>query len=161
MRIISIDPGYERLGIAILEKEQGGKEIYLYSECFHTPKTISHSERLAMIAEKIKYIISKWDPKCLSIETLFLATNHKTAMMVSEARGVILAECARNGLKVFEYSPPQIKLAVCGNGGADKKSIIKMVPLLLKIPTTVKIDDEFDAIAIGLTFFAINKTASV
>jgi len=161
MRIISIDPGYERLGIAILEKEMGGKETYLYSECFHTPKTISHGERLAQVAEKIREIIMKWSPECLAIETLFLATNHKTAMMVSEARGVILAECARNGLKIFEYSPPQIKLAVCGNGGADKKSIIKMVPLLLKVPPAVKIDDEFDAIAIGLTFFAIEKTASV
>lgn len=161
MRIISIDPGYERLGIAIIEKEKGSKETYLYSECFHTPKSISHGERLAQVAEKIKEMIARWSPKCLSIETLFLATNHKTAMMVSEARGVILAECARNGLKVFEYSPPQIKLAVCGNGNADKKSIIKMVPILIKVPNTLKIDDEFDAIAIGLTYFAIEKTASV
>lgn len=158
MRIISIDPGYERLGIAIIEKEKGGKESYLHSECFHTPKTISHGERLAQVAEKIKEVITTWGPTSLAIETLFLANNQKTAMMVSEARGVILAECARHGLKVFEYSPSQIKLSVCGNGGADKKSIIKMVPLLLKVPATVKIDDEFDAIAIGLTFFAIERS---
>ena len=78
-------------------------------------------------------------------------------MPVSEARGVILAECARYGLGVFEYSPPQIKLAVCGSGSADKKSIIKMVPLLIKVPPSIKIDDEFDAIAIGLTLFAIER----
>ena len=157
MRIISIDPGYERLGIAILEKEQGGKETYLFSECFKTSKDIPHANRLSLITEELKKIIKKWQPEALAIEKLFLATNHKTAMMVAEARGVILSECAREGLKVFEYSPPQIKLAVCGNGSADKKSIIKMVPLLIKIPKTLKIDDEFDAIAIGLTFFAIER----
>ncbi len=160
MRIISIDPGYERLGIAILEKNKGGKEQYLFSKCFQTPKTISHAERLAMIAEEMKSVILKWNPEILAIEKLFLATNQKTAMLVSESRGVILSESARGGLKIFEYSPPQIKAAVCGDGKADKKSIIKMVPLLIKTPKEVKIDDEFDAIAIGLTFFAIEKTAS-
>jgi crossover junction endodeoxyribonuclease RuvC len=78
-------------------------------------------------------------------------------MMVSEARGAILSEAAAAGLKAFEYSPPQIKLAVCGNGAADKKSIIKVVPMLLQIPPAVKIDDEFDAIAIGLSYFAIER----
>jgi crossover junction endodeoxyribonuclease RuvC len=159
MRIISIDPGYERLGIAIIEKVNGAKEQYLFSKCFQTSKTLPHANRLALIAEEVKSVIEKWKPENLSIETLFLATNHKTAMSVSEARGVILAECARNGLKIFEYSPPQIKSAVCGDGKADKKSIIKMLPLLIKIPKEVKIDDEFDAIAIGLTFFAIEKIA--
>ncbi|MES2224021.1 MAG: crossover junction endodeoxyribonuclease RuvC [Patescibacteria group bacterium] len=158
MRIISIDPGYERLGIAILEKQKGGKETHLFSTCIKTSKSLSHSDRLVILVEEIKKIIDIWHPECLAIEKLFLATNHKTAMLVAEARGVILSECARNGLKIFEYSPPQIKLAVAGHGGADKKSIIKMVPLLIKIPSTVKIDDEFDAIAIGLTFFAIEKS---
>lgn len=157
MRIISIDPGYERLGIAILEKKQGGKETYLFSKCFKTSKNIPHANRLALITEELRKIIKEWQPKALAIEKLFLATNHKTAMLVSEARGVILSECASFGLKVSEYSPPQIKLAVCGNGNADKKSIIKMVPLLIKVPKTIKIDDEFDAIAIGLTFFAIER----
>jgi crossover junction endodeoxyribonuclease RuvC len=159
MRIISIDPGYERLGIAILEKHQGGKEECLFSKCFQTSKTLTHANRLSLIAEEMKSVILKWNPENLAIETLFLATNHKTAMFVSEARGVILSECARNGLEVFEYSPPQIKLAVCGNGKADKKSIAKMVPLLIKTPKTIKMDDEFDAIAIGLTFFAIEKNS--
>jgi crossover junction endodeoxyribonuclease RuvC len=157
MRIISIDPGYERLGIAILEKEKGSKDTYVYSECFKTSKDLPHAQRLALIATKLKDIIRKYSPENLAIEKLFLATNHKTAMMVSEARGVILSECARFGLGVFEYSPPQIKLAVCGSGSADKKSIIKMVPLLIKVPPTIKIDDEFDAIAIGLTLFAIER----
>lgn len=157
MRILAIDPGYERLGIAVLEKEKGGKEKYIFSECFKTSKEFPHAERLSLIAKEIKNIISKWKPEALAIEKLFLSTNHKTAMLVSEARGVILGEVAEVGLKVFEYSPPQIKAAVCGDGRADKKSIKKMTPLLLKIPPSVEIDDEFDAIAVGLTFFAIER----
>lgn len=157
MRLISIDPGYERLGIAIIEKQKGVRETYLYSSCFQTSKSLPHAKRLALVAEEIKRVILEWAPEKLAIETLFLATNHKTAMLVSEARGVILSECARHNIEIFEYSPPQIKLAVCGDGKADKKSIIKMVPILLKIPKTVSIDDEFDALAIGLTHFAIAK----
>ncbi|HEY4512712.1 MAG TPA: crossover junction endodeoxyribonuclease RuvC [Candidatus Paceibacterota bacterium] len=157
MRILAIDPGYERIGIAVLLKEKGGKEKYVFSECFKTPKELPHAERLGMISEEIKKVIEKWKPEALAIEKLFLATNHKTAMMVSEARGTVLSTCAEAGLKAFEYSPPQIKLAVCGDGSADKKSIIKMVPLLLQIPKRLRIDDEFDAIAVGLTFFAIEK----
>lgn len=157
MRIISIDPGYERLGIAILEKQQGGKETYLFSTCIKTSKSLAHSERLKILVEETSKIIKTWQPEVLAIEKLFLANNQKTAMNVAEARGVVLSECARNGLKVFEYSPPQIKLAVAGHGNADKKSIIKMIPLLIKVPSAVTIDDEFDAIAIGLTFFAIEK----
>lgn len=157
MRIISIDPGYERLGLAILEKNSGSKEVHLFSTCIKTSSKLPHGERLKILVEEIKKAIDLWQPECLAIEKLFLATNHKTAMLVAEARGVILSECARHGLKVFEYSPPQIKLAVAGHGGADKKSIMRMVPLLIKVPGTVKIDDEFDAIAIGLTFFAIEK----
>jgi len=157
MRIISIDPGYERLGIAIIEKEKTGKETYLFSECFRTSKDEPHAKRLALIQEELKTIIETWRPTNLAIETLFLNANQKTAMSVAESRGVILATASGSGLKVFEYSPPQIKSAVCGDGKADKKSIIKMVPLLIKVPPQVKIDDEFDAIAIGLTFFAIER----
>jgi crossover junction endodeoxyribonuclease RuvC len=157
MRILAIDPGYERLGIAIVEKDRGSKEKYVFSECFKTPKTDSHAKRLAALQSEVRNVIEKWKPEALSIETLFLANNQKTAMLVAEARGVILAEAAAHDLKVFEYGPPQIKLAVCGNGAADKKSMIKMVPLLLKVPSSVTIDDEFDAIAIGLTYFAIER----
>jgi len=157
MRIIAIDPGYERLGIAVLEKEKGGKETYLFSQCFQTPKTDAHAKRLASVFAEVSKVIETWKPQALAIETLFLTVNQKTAMYVAEARGTILAAAATAGLSIFEYSPPQIKLAVCGNGAADKKAVIKMIPLLLKVPASVKIDDEFDAIAVGLTYFAIER----
>ena len=155
MRIISIDPGYERLGIAVLEREKGGKEKLIFSECFKTSKNCPHEERLFFIGEEISKVIEKYKPSSLAIENLFINTNQKTAMRVAETRGVILYEAKKHKLDVKEFTPPQIKLAVCGNGHADKKSIIKMVPLLIKITEKIEYDDEYDAIAVGLTFFAI------
>ncbi len=154
MIIISIDPGYERLGIAVIEKEDRQKESLLYSECFQTSKDLDHYDRLVLIGNKVREIITKYKPTFLAIEKLFLSTNHKTAMFVSEACGVILYESRLQGLLVESFSPPQIKLAVCGNGKADKKSIMKMIPLLISLHTNIKYDDEYDAIAVGLTFFA-------
>lgn len=158
MRILAIDPGYERLGIAVLEKNKGDKkETLLFSECFKTKTTSTHAKRLFLLGQEISNAIEKYKPEALSIETLFLTTNHKTVMHVSEARGVILYEAARHNLTVHEYSPPQIKSAVTGDGHADKKSITKMIPLLIKLEKEIKHDDEYDAIAVGLTYFAYNK----
>ncbi len=158
MRIIAIDPGYERLGIAVMEKIPKGKETLIYSDCFFTPKTKAHHERLAMVAEEIARIIIEYKPEALAIEKLFFSKNQKTALLVAEARGVILAECSRNDLKVFEYSPAEIKIAVTGHGASDKNQIIAMIPRLISLSNKpIKYDDEYDAIACGVTYFAHEK----
>lgn len=154
MRVISIDPGYERLGIAILEKKDSQKEILLFSECFKTSKDLSHEKRLFLIGKRIREVIEEYSPSALSIESLFLNTNQKTVMFVAEAKGVVLYEAAVHQLECFEFSPPQIKSSVCGNGRADKEAIKKMLPMLIQIKKEIKHDDEYDAIAVGITFFA-------
>jgi crossover junction endodeoxyribonuclease RuvC len=153
MRIIAIDPGYERLGIAILEKGTG-KETLLFSECFITKTAEKHENRLKLIGEEIGKVIKKYAPEAMGIETLFFKTNAKTAMKVSEARGVMLYEAAKNDLKVLEFTPLQIKVAVTGYGQSDKEKVTAMVKRLIKIEKPIKYDDEYDAIAVGLTFFA-------
>jgi crossover junction endodeoxyribonuclease RuvC len=157
MRIIAIDPGYERVGIAVLEKGSGKEEL-LFSECFKTLTTEKHEDRLRLIGEEIEKIIKEYKPEALAIETLFFKTNAKTAMKVSEARGVILYEAAKNNLKVAEFTPLQIKVAVTGYGKSDKEQVIFMVEKLIKITQPVKYDDEYDAIACGLTYFACHRT---
>ncbi len=158
MKILSIDPGYERLGIAILEKVVGEKkEILIYSDCFKTKANIPFHERLKLIGQEIKKVVNTYSPEALSIETLFFTNNQKTAMMVSEARGVVIYEASCAGLKVFEYTPLQVKMAVAGHGSGDKKQIIKMIPLLVNINKEIKHDDEYDAIALGLTHFAYSR----
>ncbi len=157
MRILGIDPGYERLGIAIVEKEQNKKEIVLYSECFKTLASLPHSERLLLIGNEVLRIIGIYKPETLAIETLFFNTNQKTAMKVSEARGAILYAAKKAGLEIQEYTPPEIKLAVSGYGKSDKAQMIKMVKLLVEVRINVKHDDEFDAIAAALAGFAIKR----
>ncbi len=155
MKILGIDPGFERLGIAILEKNiKDKKETVLFSTCFKTSAKLDFSGRLKLIGEEVRKIIKEYQPEVLAIETLFLNTNQKTVMHVAEARGVVVYEAANAGLKVFEASPPQIKVAVTGSGGADKAQIMKMVRILVKIDNTKTSDDELDAIAIALTAFA-------
>ncbi len=154
MIILSIDPGYERVGIAILEKIPRGKETLLYSECFKTSAKLPHPERLFLIGQKVHNIIEEWKPTCLSIEKLFFNTNQKTALAVAEARGVILYEATVADLSIYEYTPLQIKIAVTGYGRSEKKQIALMVPRLIVVDKKISSDDEFDAIAIGLTFFA-------
>ena len=153
MIILGIDPGYERLGIAVLEKNTS-KENVLYSECFKTESSLPFHERLVLLGERIKNIIQEYKPETLAIETLFLSTNQKTAMRVAEARGVIIYEGAQSKLKIFEATTIQIKIATTGYGKADKKEVMKMVKMLVKIDNTKTSDDELDAIAVALTAFA-------
>lgn len=155
MRILGIDPGFERLGIAILEKEKTDKkERVIFSECFKTSSKLEFNQRLVLIGKEIQKIIKKYKPEALSIETLFLTTNQKTVMYVAEARGVVMYECAKANLKIFEASPPQIKIATTGYGKADKTQMMKMVKILVDIEKTKKSDDELDAIAIAITGLA-------
>ncbi len=153
MKILAIDPGFERLGFAILEKEKG-KEVLFDSGCITTLSSKLFNERLLIIGEEIEKVIKKWKPEILAIETLFFNNNQKTAMKVSEARGVVIYISSKYKLSVHEYTPLQIKIAVTGYGRASKPQIKTMVTKLIDIKKVIKYDDEMDAIAIGITDLA-------
>lgn len=158
MKILSVDPGYEKVGIAILEKgNTGGKETLVFSECFKTSSKLPHCERLKLIGTEIGGVIKKFNPFALAIEKLFFTTNQKTAFQVAEARGVIIYEASSAGLNVVEYTPLQAKVAVTGYGRGTKDQMKYMVEKLISVGKTIKEDDEYDAIALGLTYFAIEK----
>jgi crossover junction endodeoxyribonuclease RuvC len=152
-RVLGIDPGYERLGMAVVEK-QNNKETVVYSDCFHTSAKIPFCERLFLLGEKTRLVIEEYSPQALAIETLMFNTNQKTAIHVAEARGVILYEAARKKLEVYEFTPLQIKVAITGHGRSDKKQITEMVKKLVKIEKKEALDDEYDAIACALTCLA-------
>lgn len=156
MRTIGIDPGYERCGVAVVEKING-KEVLLFSDCIQTSKDLPISERLFEISEQIQKVINDFKPDNMGIEKLFFSTNQKTAGSVNEARGMILSKAAENNLPVFEYTPAQIKVAVTGYGKSDKKQIIFMIPKLIRVEKKIKHDDEYDAIAIALTSLATQR----
>lgn len=158
MKIISIDPGFDRIGISILEKKNhSAKEEIIYSNCFTTPKNLKLYERIFLVGKELHDVITEFKPDALAIETLFMTKNQKTVMGVSEARGVIIYEGARANIPVYEYTPMQIKIAVTGYGRATKEQVHSMVEKLITIEGRTYIDDEIDAIAVGLTFFACER----
>ena len=157
MRIIGIDPGYDRLGIAVIEKDAKKKESLIYSDCFQTSPKDAIYERLRELGAEIARVIDEFKPDVMSIENLFITKNQKTAMRVAEARGIIIYEAVKRGIPVHEYTPMEIKLAVTGDGGSDKAMIAKMVELLIKLPKNKKLDDEYDAIAAALAHSAIRR----
>lgn len=161
MKILAIDPGFERVGVAVIERDSKQKDILVYSDCFKTSAKIPFHKRLTAIGEEMERLIKKYKPEVLAIEKLYFTNNQKTVMGVSEARGVIIYSASHNNLEVFEYTPPQIKIAVTGYGRADKKMVINMVFKLIKIEKPTSSDDELDAIAIGITCLAREKFAVV
>ena len=156
MKVLSIDPGYGRLGIAIIESENK-KERLLYSDCFQTDKKLSYEERLLKIGNELSTLIKKFNPDILAIESLFFAKNQKTAIDVAGVRGVLIYIAKSHNLSIFEYTPLQIKIAITGYGRGDKKQVTQMVEKLIKIEKFIKLDDEYDAIAVGLTCLASER----
>ena len=157
MKLLAIDPGFERIGVAVIERLPKQKDSLVYSTCFKTSAKLPFHKRLTLIGTEIERLVKTYEPRALAIEKLYFTTNQKTVMGVSEARGVIIYSASHNGLDIYEYTPLQIKVAVTGYGKADKNMVMSMVPKLIMMNTTTNSDDELDAIAIGLTCLACEK----
>ena len=150
MKILGIDPGYDRLGVAVIEKTSS-KDRVLFSDCIQTSPRQDIYKRFATIGAAVEKVIEEYKPDQLAIENLFITKNQKTAMRVAEVRGLIIYEAAKRNIPVYEFTPMQVKMSLTGNGKSDKSQIAKMIGLLVKMPQKKIIDDEFDAIAVALT----------
>lgn len=158
MRILSVDPGYDRLGVAVLEKEkQGAKEVLLFSDCLQSNKEDTYAYRLRDIGEQFEKVIVEFSPDAFATEALFFTTNQKTAINVAGARGMLFYIATKYNLPLYEYTPLQIKIATTGYGRSDKKQVIAMVQRLVEIKKEKALDDEYDAIATGITYFATER----
>lgn len=157
MKVLAIDPGYGRIGFAVLEKRDSWNKL-IFSECFETDKNTEFEKRLSLIGDRLQKIIHLHSPSCAAIEKLFFSKNKKTALHTAEVRGVCMYAAKSLGIEIFEYTPNQVKNAVTGNSNATKKDIIRMVPRLITIDGEKKHDDEYDAIAIGITHIASSKS---
>ncbi|MFA6416252.1 MAG: crossover junction endodeoxyribonuclease RuvC [Candidatus Paceibacterota bacterium] len=154
LRILGIDPGYDRLGVAIIEKTKTGEKL-IFSTCLTSNKKEAWEKRLLSLGQEIEKIIKKYHPNTLAMERLFVTVNQKTAMAVAEVRGMILFLAAKHSLSTTDYTPMEIKSCLTGYGHADKKQMMNLVGRIMKIDPQKKIlDDEYDAIAIALTHLA-------
>lgn len=153
MKVLGIDPGYGRCGVAVVEK-QDGKEVLLYSDCIETSAKADFPTRLMRVADECARIIREYAPDCVAMEKVYFSNNQKTAMQIAEVRGALINCASGFGLTVAEYTPGEIKSAVASSGSADKKQVAAMLHMLMKIEKKIALDDEYDAIAIALTHLA-------
>ena len=151
MIILGIDPGIARTGWGIIEKANSQKLIAKSYGCIETKAGLPIERRLQIIREELVRIIKKHKPQALGIEELFFNTNAKTALIVGQARGVVIVTAAELGLEVYSYTPLQVKTAITGYGRAEKDQMGKMVKILLKLDSIPKPDDTVDALACALT----------
>jgi crossover junction endodeoxyribonuclease RuvC len=157
MRILGIDPGIGRAGWGVIEKATGakgfgqGKWHVVANGCIETSKELVTEERLVRLFEELTGIIKEHAPDTVAIEDLFFATNAKTAMVVGEARGVLVLAVSLQSLPIASYTPLQVKIAVTGYGQAEKKQVEKLLMLQLGMTEKPKLDDASDALAIALT----------
>ena len=149
MRILGIDPGLAIVGWAVLESGRGVLRPIAFG-AITTPAHTDIEARLCMIKNDLEELINKYSPDEVAIEELFFNTNITTGIAVAEARGVILCTAYSKGVKIFEYTPLQVKQAVVGYGKAEKRQVIAMVTSILKLKNPPKPDDTADAVAIAI-----------
>ncbi len=147
---MGIDPGIGSVGWGIIN-ETRGKLSCLKFDCFETSSKIKTEERLKQINLYLAKLIAQENPEAVAVEELFFAANAKTALLVGEARGVILLTISSASVPFFSYTPLQVKQALTGYGRAEKKQIQKMVQAILGLKTLPKQDDAADALAIAIT----------
>lgn len=149
MIILGIDPGYAIVGYGILEYKNNRFKVIDYG-AITTDASMDMFLRFQSIHEDLNRIIEEYHPEFMAIEELFFNSNQKTAINVAQARGVLLLSALNHGVRIFEYTPLQVKQAVAGYGRADKNQVQQMVKLLLNLEKVPKPDDTADALAIAI-----------
>ncbi len=148
---MGIDPGIADTGFGLVQKDTCGHLECLAYGSIKTPKTDNLSARLLSLEQQLIKILKKYCPDLVVIEELFFNKNVKTALIVGQARGVVLLTLKKAGRKIVEMKPAEIKKAVAGYGAADKAQIQKMVKLTLKLKEIPRPDDAADALAMAIS----------
>ena len=149
MRILGIDPGIATIGFGVVDSE--GQNVRLI-RCgvISTPAHTSLSSRLKRIYDDMCELLEIFKPDAVSVEELFFNTNITTGIAVAHGRGVILLACENAGVRIFEYTPLQVKQAVVGYGRAEKTQVMEMVRRICRLKSVPRPDDAADAVALAL-----------
>jgi crossover junction endodeoxyribonuclease RuvC len=149
MRILGIDPGTSLTGFGVIEETAGTIAVVAFG-VIRTSAETPMPERLRELHQELQTLVSLHAPQAAAVERLFFQRNVRTAIAVGQARGVILLALAQAGLAVGEYTPLEVKQAVTGYGGADKRQVQEMVRVLLQLSDIPRPDDAADALAIAI-----------
>ena len=152
--ILGLDPGLADTGYGLI-KVEGAKISCLAYGSIQTPAGDSLSDRLQLLSSGLNKIIKKHRPDLAGLEQLFFNKNVKTALIVGQARGVVILALKENNLPVYDFTPGQVKQAVCAYGRASKLQVQKMVKIILNLSELPQPDDAADALAVALA--AVNN----
>ncbi|HZJ23665.1 MAG TPA: crossover junction endodeoxyribonuclease RuvC [Anaerolineales bacterium] len=148
---LGIDPGTATTGYGLVRLEQDGSLVAIKYGVFLTPKESSAPARLEMLYNQLHEVLDEYKPETAAVEKLFFSRNVTTALAVGQARGVVMLCLQQAGIDPFEYTPNEVKQAVAGYGGAQKRQVQEMVRALLQLDSIPKPDDAADALAIAIT----------
>lgn len=157
MRMLGIDPGFDRTGWGVIEDE-GGRLAFIECGCIQTSAEDAFETRLQAVRDGVRDVIGNYVPDAVAIENLFFQTNAKTAIQVGMARGVVVLAAADAGLPIVEPTPNQVKSGTTGQGNAEKKQVQQMVVRLLKLKEIPKPDDAADALAIAIVGATLTRS---
>ena len=148
---LGIDPGTATTGYGLVRLAPDGSLDAVKFGVFLTPKESSAPARLEMLYNQLHTLLDEYKPETAAVEKLFFSRNVTTALAVGQARGVVMLCLQQAGIQPFEYTPNEVKQAVAGYGGAQKKQVQEMVRALLQLDSIPKPDDAADALAIAIT----------
>jgi crossover junction endodeoxyribonuclease RuvC len=149
MIALGIDPGSAACGFGVVSSD-GASLRFVDAGTVRTDPLLTGAARLAELEAALDRLVSEHRPDRVAVERLYFQRNVRTAMAVGQARGVALLVAARHGLTVSEPTPNEVKLAVCGNGAADKQQVAVMVSRLLGVELSGASDDATDALAVAI-----------
>ncbi|MFH1657230.1 MAG: crossover junction endodeoxyribonuclease RuvC [bacterium] len=161
MKIIGIDPGTATTGFGIIEFTAPEKLKYLDHGCIKTSPSMAAAQRLLKINQELAELLKNHRPDVLAVESLYFFKNLKTAMPVSQAKGVILFTAAVKKIPIYEFTPLQVKMTLVGYGRAEKKQVQEMVKLTLNLKEIPRPDDSADALAIAICYTRASKMISL
>lgn len=149
MRVLGIDPGIAIMGFGFIDK-LGHKLVPVQYGSIQTTPDTAQEVRLKQIYEASCQLLDQYEPETVAVEKLFFNKNVTNAFSVGQARGVLMLAAAQRGIPIGEYTPMQVKQAVVGYGGAEKKQVQEMVKRLLGLASAPKPDDVADALAVAI-----------
>src|ERR671923_1539952 len=133
MRVLGLDPGLTSAGFGLVEETGGTTRAIAYGAIRTVRGPVP--QRLAALYDEVKALMSVHRPHAVAVERVLFNANTRTAMSVGQAAGVALLAAAQFGCEVAQYTPSEVKLAVTGDGSADKRQMQRMVALLLDLET--------------------------
>ncbi len=150
MRVLGVDPGLTRCGLAIVDEAPGRKVTLKTVMVFRTPATDELAHRLLQLDTALSKIIKEYKPDVVAVEQVFSQHNLKSVMGTAQAAGLAMVNAAKQGCQVFTYTPTQVKASVTGSGKADKRQIGRMIAKICGLSSPPEPADASDAVALAI-----------